>query len=65
MPVAFQIACGGGDPADRDPEKVRMDVVKEFISVEMARDMCKVVIDPVTLEVDQKKTATLRGQKPP
>ena len=39
-----------------------MDVVKEFISIEKAREMYKMVIAPQTLEVDQKKTAMLRAQ---
>jgi hypothetical protein len=35
----------------------------EFISIEKARDAYKVVIDPVTLEIDTEKTALLRTQK--
>jgi len=39
-----------------------MDVVKEFISIDKARETYKVVIDPVTLEIDQEKTAQLRSE---
>ena len=64
--ILLKISGGGagvGNPAERDPEKVRLDVVKEFISIEKARDMYKVAIDPVTLEIDREKTAALRAQK--
>jgi N-methylhydantoinase B len=65
--ILLKISGGGagvGNPAERDPEKVRMDVIKEFISIEKARDAYKVVIDPVTLEIDTQKTALLRiGKK--
>ena len=64
--ILLKISGGGagvGDPVEREPEQVRMDVVKEFISIEKAREMYKVVIDPKTLEVDTQKTALLRAQK--
>ena len=64
--IIVKISGGGagvGNPAERDPEKVRMDVVKEFISIEKARDAYKVAIDPATFEIDREKTALLRGQK--
>jgi N-methylhydantoinase B len=63
--ILLKVSGGGagvGNPAERDPEKVRMDVVKEFISIEKARDAYKVVIDPVTLEIDTQKTALLRAE---
>jgi len=63
--IILKISGGGagvGNPAERDPELVRMDVVKEFISIEKARETYKVVIDPVTLEIDQEKTNLLRAQ---
>jgi N-methylhydantoinase B len=64
--ILLKVSGGGagvGNPAERDPEKVRMDVVKEFISIEKARDAYKVVIDPVTLEIDTQRTALLRAEK--
>ena len=64
--VILKISGGGagvGNPMERDPEKVRWDVYNEFISIEKARDMYGVVIDPVTLTVDQERTKVLRSQK--
>jgi len=63
--IILKISGGGagvGNPAERDPELVRMDVVKEFISIEKARETYKVVIDPVTLEIDKEKTRLRRAQ---
>jgi N-methylhydantoinase B/oxoprolinase/acetone carboxylase alpha subunit len=59
------LACGGGgagvgDPADRDPEEVRMDVKNELVSIEKAMHTYKVIIDPETLEVDRRATESLR-----
>jgi N-methylhydantoinase B/oxoprolinase/acetone carboxylase alpha subunit len=54
--------AGVGVPAERDPEKVRWDVINEFISIEKARDVYRVAIDPVSLTVDEKKTKALRSQ---
>jgi N-methylhydantoinase B/oxoprolinase/acetone carboxylase alpha subunit len=47
----------------RQPEKVREDVVKEFIKIKAARDVYKVVLDHNTLEIDQKATQALRKNK--
>jgi N-methylhydantoinase B len=51
---------GYGDPLDREVEKVRWDALNEYISIERARDVYGVVIDPVTFEVDYKATTKLR-----
>ncbi|HLH68146.1 MAG TPA: hydantoinase B/oxoprolinase family protein [Candidatus Dormibacteraeota bacterium] len=55
--------CGGGygDPLERDPERVLDDVIDEFISLESARSLYGVVINPLTLQVDHKATAELRA----
>jgi N-methylhydantoinase B len=53
---------GVGDPAERDPEMVREDVENELVSVNAARDVYKVVIDPITLEIDYEATQELRGR---
>ena len=53
--------AGVGLPEERDPEKVCEDVLNELVSLEAARDVFKVVLDPVTLQVDQEKTGVLRG----
>ena len=51
---------GIGSPLDRDIEKVREDVIDECISVEKARNVYGVVIDPKTFEVDHESTTELR-----
>ncbi len=55
--------AGVGNPAERDPEKVREDVLNEIISVKVAKRIYKVVIDPKTLDIDYKKTRSLREGK--
>ncbi|MFC1994214.1 hydantoinase B/oxoprolinase family protein [Chloroflexota bacterium] len=37
---------GWGDPLERDPQMVRLDVMRHFVSIESARDDYGVVIDP-------------------
>ncbi len=51
---------GVGNPLDREVEKVRWDVLNEYISIEKARNVYGVVIKPVTFEVDYSKTKELR-----
>ena len=55
--------AGVGPPEERDPEKVCEDVINELVSLQVAKDVYKVVLDPVTLMVDQEKTRVLRGGK--
>ena len=56
--------CGGGAgvgaPEDRDPEAVKLDVRNELVSLTMAEEVYKVVLDPETLEIDQEATQALR-----
>jgi len=52
---------GVGDPAQRDPEMVREDVVNELISLQVAREVFKVALDTRTLAVDPEGTRRLRG----
>jgi len=49
---------GWGSPMERDPEAVRRDVEKEYISLERARAEYGVILDRATGQVDQD--ATLR-----
>ena len=60
--LIFQTAGGGGwgDPLERDIEKVRVDVVRELVSVEKAASDYGVVYDPATSEVDEEATRVLR-----
>ena len=52
--------AGVGNPEHRDPEAVRADVRNELVSVDMARQVYKVVIDPETFAIDHSATAELR-----
>ena len=60
--LIFQTAGGGGwgDPLERDIEKVRVDVVRELVSVKKAASDYGVVYDPATSEVDEEATRALR-----
>ena len=50
---------GWGDPLERDPERVRWDVVEELISIESAREHYGVVFT-AAMEVDAAATAAMR-----
>ena len=61
--VVVKLSSGGGGvgrPQERDPEAVREDVVNEVVSVEAARKMYGVVIDPNTFEISWEQTQALR-----
>lgn len=51
---------GWGEPLDRDPGLVLQDVLDEYVSIEGARRDYGVVIDPVSLTVDEVATQKLR-----
>ena len=53
---------GYGDPRQRDPAAVREDVLDERISLDHARSVYGVVLDPVTLTIDVEATAARRRQ---
>ncbi len=55
--------AGVGQPEERDLEAVRMDVKNELVSPKAAKEVYKVVLNPETLEIDQKKTRKLRADK--
>src|SRR5690606_19710781 len=49
MEVLLTAGGGGyGPPHERDPERVRADVLNGYVSVEAAREHYRVVIDPAT-----------------
>jgi N-methylhydantoinase B len=50
---------GWGEPIERDPERVRWDVLEEFVSKEAARDLYGVVLKD-DLSVDEGATLALR-----
>ena len=62
--ISFQ-TCGGGGygaPSDRNPQAVLTDVRDGKIGITRAREVYRVLIDPKTGRVDDKKTAELRAQ---
>jgi N-methylhydantoinase B len=61
----IKISSGGGgvgDPHERDPEAVRRDVENGFVSLEGARRIYGVALDPETLVVDERATEELRSK---
>jgi N-methylhydantoinase B len=64
----FLIVNGGGagvGPAEeRDPEAVLADVRNELVSVQMAREVYKVAIDPEKMQILEEETERLREHTP-
>jgi N-methylhydantoinase B len=60
--ICDYVASGGGfgDPLDREPEAIARDVRNRATSVEIARRIYGVVIDPKTFAVDVPGTQALR-----
>ncbi len=60
--VVMDAAGGGGygDPVQRDPARVVQDVKDGYVSVEQARKVYKVVIDPGTGQLDAAATSEVR-----
>ncbi|HKB25552.1 MAG TPA: hydantoinase B/oxoprolinase family protein, partial [Methylomirabilota bacterium] len=59
--------CGGGgwgDPLARDPERVRQDVARGFVTARGALEDYGVVLDAATLELDKSATDEARAQRP-
>jgi N-methylhydantoinase B len=52
---------GYGSPLERDPERVRLDVVRGYVSLEAAREKYGVVLNPDTLQIDIQATRQLRS----
>ncbi len=52
---------GYGDPKERPVEAVAAEVRNGIVSVEVAREIYGVALDPETSEVDEEETRTLRG----
>jgi N-methylhydantoinase B len=67
--VIVRTAGGGGwrNPFERDPERVRMDVLEGFVSLEAAQKEYGVVLKPAShphiYEVDTEATIALRAGK--
>ena len=54
---------GWGNPLERDPEAVRWDVIEELVSLDRARTVYGVALDPETLILDKEETRQLRECK--
>ncbi len=63
--VSLRTGGGGGwgNAMTRDPERVLWDVKNDYISVEDAKNIYGVIINPSTLEIDLEKTKELREMK--
>jgi N-methylhydantoinase B/oxoprolinase/acetone carboxylase alpha subunit len=58
----FGGAKGIGDPLDREPERVLADIENRVTSIEMARRVYGVVIDPEAMTIDLKSTEAAREE---
>jgi N-methylhydantoinase B len=56
--------AGYGDPLDRDPELVKLRVIEGWVSLQKAKDVYGVVLEPADEQypVDYGETARLRKQ---
>jgi N-methylhydantoinase B len=63
--IQFDSAGGGGygDPLQRDPQAVEVDVINGYVSIEKAREDYGVVLDPATLKVDIEETGRVRAER--
>ncbi len=58
--------CGGGgwgDPFTRDPERVRQDVARGFVTARGALEDYGVALDPATLDIDKTATNEARARR--
>jgi 5-oxoprolinase (ATP-hydrolysing) len=53
---------GFGDPVEREPAQVLDDVLDGFTTLEQAREIYLVAVDPETLTLDEEETAGLRAR---
>jgi N-methylhydantoinase B len=54
---------GWGDPLDRDPERVRVDVIEGYVSFEHARSDYGVVLNAKDNAIDKAATEKLRAER--
>jgi N-methylhydantoinase B len=63
--IVVKISGGGGGvglPTDRPVEQVALDVKNEMVSVDAARKIYRVAVDPVSFEVNAAETQRLRSR---
>jgi N-methylhydantoinase B len=61
--ILGKVSGGGGGigpPEQRDPQAVLEDVINEFVTIDHARNVYKVVVDPDKLTIDEEATDALR-----
>lgn len=58
------VTAGGGygDPLDREPDLVAKDVLNRLVSLETAKNIYGVVVDPLSFGVDEESTARERAR---
>lgn len=63
--ISWHQAGGGGwgSPYDRDAERVRLDVIRGYVSLAAAERDYGVVLDAATMAIDAVKTAAARATK--
>ena len=54
---------GYGRPETRDPQAVLRDVLDDYVSIDAARTVYKVAINPDTMSIDSSETSLLRENK--
>jgi N-methylhydantoinase B len=62
LSVEFAGGGGWGDPLEREPERVREDVARDYVSPACARDLYGVALTP-DRDIDVSATALLRREK--
>ena len=53
---------GYGNPLERDPEKVKNDVLNEYVSMTAAQERYGVVMNRQSLQVDYERARSLRRE---
>jgi len=53
---------GYGNPMEREPEKVRQDVIDGYVSIEHAKLDYGVVVNPDNFDIDYEATKKIRAR---
>jgi N-methylhydantoinase B len=62
--MTLELPGGGGfyPPESRDPEMVREDAIDGLVSLEQAKEVYRVILDPDTFEIDTGETEKCRSE---